>query len=231
MVLVAVTFMTTPTASAGTPLTPAICERAGPARTERRRRRAGVEEPVGRHGVEQTATRGGRRPERCSSPRRQRARRCCRRSCRSTPCRRCPLARRPGSAPTGPARSSGSTSSAAAVPVGHAVRYPGAEVLVPVRFITTAATPSAGTPPRPVTWRSRMTVRAERGLRGPDARAGVEDAVRHQRHELAARRPGRPASSPTARRCPGTSRRHRTAPACRRRSCRCRPDHPCRPWP
>src|SRR6476619_1147499 len=36
-----------------------------------------------------------------------------------------------------------------AAPVGHAVRYPAAVVLVPVRFITTAATPVAGTGPAP----------------------------------------------------------------------------------
>ena len=43
-----------------------------------------------------------------------------------------------------------------ALPVGHAVRKPDADVLVPVRFITTAATPVGGTPPWPVTCRSML---------------------------------------------------------------------------
>ena len=58
-------------------------------------------------------------------------------------------------------------------------------VLVPVRFITTAATPVSGHAAATVDLEVDDGVRAERRLRGADAGAGVEDAGRHERHELA----------------------------------------------
>ncbi len=73
-----------------------------------------------------------------------------------------------------------------ASPAGHTVRYPPAMGSVTVTLRTTADTPVAGTPPRPVTWRSMGRRGGHPGRRGAVAGPGVEDPGRRQGVEAGA---------------------------------------------